>query len=320
MAVESGRTVDALRYRESRLTRFGDQIKPPSVLGKIKSIPKDVHDLLDLPARPLDVPRPMRPELRTNGSIKTALVFTDTHVPFQDPKALAVIEALMVDCQPDKLIHLGDLLDCYGISRFSKDPNRLHSLQQEIDQARILLAQWRDLAPQAECWLLGGNHEDRLRKTIWELPGGAAELSRLTAFQKHITWPTLLGLEEMHWTWVPTEVQSKTRILPKLITKHGNVVRKWSGWSGQGEWLKYGKGGLSGHCHRMGTYLHRDQNGTQSWDECGCTCGLDPDYMSDPDWQHGALVVSYTDDWYAIERVYIESGRARWRGTDYTSA
>ncbi len=279
--------------------------------------PKDIHDLLDLPPRPLDVPRVHRPITRPAGAARTALVFGDTHVPYQDPGALAIIEALLIDTEPDVVIHLGDLLDCYGISRFSKDPTRLTSLQDEIDQARILLAQWRDAAPQAQMFLLEGNHEDRLRKVIWDLPGGAAELSRLTSFRTALAWPTLLGLGEMGWSWVPTGEQTKRRLLPKLITKHGTVVRKWSGWSGKGEWERYGRGGLSGHVHRLGAFYHRDFNGTQSWHEVGCTCLLDPEYVTDPDWQHGAAVVTYTDEWYSVELVYMQDGRARWRDHQY---
>lgn len=223
----------------------------------------------------------------------------------------------MVDCKPDKVIHLGDLLDCYGISRFSKDPNRLFSLQDEIDMARVHLAQWRDLAPQAEMHLLEGNHEARLQQTIWNLPGGAAELSRLTAFKRTMEWSHLLGLTEMHWNWIPAGQQSKVELIPKLITKHGNVVRKWSGWSGQGEWQKYGKGGLSGHVHRMGAFYNMDQNGSQSWHEIGCTCSLSPDYMCDPNWQQGCAVVSYTDNWYSVEPIFIECGKSMWRGQIY---
>jgi len=130
-------------------------------------------------------------------------------------------------------------------------------------------------------------------------------------------WSHLLGLTEMHWTLVPGSEQTKTQIIPKLITKHGTVVRKWSGQSGAGELQRYGRGGMSGHVHRMGSFLHRDHNGTQSWTEVGCTCSLEPDYMNDPDWQQGCAVVSYTDNWYHVEPVYIERGRAMWRGQEY---
>lgn len=280
---------------------------------------KDVHDILELPPRPFEVARPMVPELRTKGKVRTAVVYTDTHFPFQDRQTLALIQRLVVDLRPDKVVHLGDLLDCYSISRFSTDPNRTHTLQSEIDLARVHLAQMRDLAPQAECWLLAGNHEDRLQKTIWNLPGGAAELARLTAFQKALEWPVLLELPAIHWTWVPSHKQAHLPIIPQLITRHGTVVRKWSGWSGKGEWEKYGKSGLSGHVHRMGSFTHRDLHGAHSWHEVGCSCSITPEYVTDPDWQNGCAVVSYTENWYQVEPVFILNGRAMFRGQEYQS-
>lgn len=284
--------------------------------------PRDVHDSLALPPRPFAVPVPKPKAPAVLKGFRRTLVYGDTHVPHHDPAALSVIMGWAKDNGPESILHVGDLLDCYGISRFSKDPNRVHGLQDEIDLAREHLHQMAQLCPKADRWLLEGNHEDRLRKVIWDLPGGAAELARLTSFQRAMTWPALLQLPDIGWEFVPTHEQTKTPILPKLITKHGTVVRKWSGFTAKGEWERYGKGGLSGHTHRLGKFYHRDHNGSHMWVETGCTCSLDPEYMLDPDWQQGFVVVTHTADGdrYAVEDVYIESGVAVWRGKVYAAA
>lgn len=284
--------------------------------------PVDVHAYLELPPRPFEVPisAPTPPAI-LRGWQRT-IGYGDTHIPFHDDGALAVVQALIRDTQPERIIHFGDLLDCYTISRYSKDPARLSTLQDEIDLARVHLAQMARLAPGAERWLLAGNHEDRLQSLIYTLPGAHAELARLTAFQQAITWPKMLDLDAIGWRWLETGAQTRSPILPKLITKHGTVVRKWSAFTGKGEWERYGKGGLSGHTHRLGTFYHRDHNGAHLWQECGCTCRLDPEYMTDPDWQQGAVVVTHTADGerYQVEEVYIQDGRAVWREREYRAA
>jgi hypothetical protein len=49
--------------------------------------------------------------------------------------------------------------------------------------------------------------------------------------------------------------------------------------------------------------------------ETGCTCTVDPEYMVDPDWQQGCVLVTHTKDGerYHAEDIYIEAGRAMWR-------
>jgi hypothetical protein len=290
-------------------------LAPPPIIERPLSTIPDIRDHLDIPPRPFNVPLPRR-AVQQSGTIRQAIVYGDTHFPYQNEKALAVVLEMIERIQPDIIVHLGDLLDCYPISRFSKDPNRLHSLQDEINLARAHLHQVRQLAPSAECWVLEGNHEDRLRRQIWDLPGGAAELARLTAFQEAMSWPVLLGLAEIDWKWVPSGMQSKTPIIPHLLTKHGTVVRKWAGYTARGEWERYGKGGMSGHTHRLGGFYHRDHNGAVCWWEAGCTCDLDPSYVHDPDWQAGCLVVTWDDEGgvFGVEPIFIHEGSAMFRG------
>ena len=216
------------------------------------------------------------------------------------------------------LVHVGDLLDAYQLSAFDKDPTRKTTLQDDIDEAAALLKQWRALVPKAACYFLEGNHCDRLRRTIWRMNEGQRELANLRAFQSGLTWPNLLELGK-DWYFVPMQGQAKVQILPKLILKHGTIVRRWSGQSAKAEWEKYGKSGLSGHTHRMGLFYTNDFNGSHVWAETGCTCKLDPEYATDPNWQQGCIVVTYVGDRFAVEPVYIQNGHAVWRGKEYVA-
>lgn len=279
--------------------------------------------MLTLPVRPLNVtfPKPAAPS-KKRGELVTALVYSDTHVPFQDDAVLSVVFGIARELQPDVLVHGGDLLDCYSLSRFDKDPTRKDDLQDEIDLARQHLARARAAAPNARFVYLEGNHEDRLRRTLWNMEGPAAQLARLTAFQKAMTWPSLLGLDELHIEFIPYGEQTKHSILPKWVLKHGTVVRPKSAYTAQGEHAKYGKSGSSGHTHRLGTFYHRDLNGSHVWQETGCTCKLDADYAPDADWQNGCVVLTFEPKTgaVAVEPVYIANGMGVWRGNVYRAS
>jgi hypothetical protein len=250
------------------------------------------------------------------------VVFTDTHVPYQDQAALEVVYGLIRDVQPRVIVHLGDLLDAYQLSRYTKDRSHILNTQDEIDGARTILHHVSQLAPEAEKYLLEGNHEARLDEMLNTLPGTASEITQLRNVQAQLTWPALLGLGEIGWDWVPTKGQAHRSLLPRLITKHGTVVRKWSGMSAKGEWERYGASGLSGHVHRVGQFYTSDRNGNHTWTECGCTCLLKPGYMEDPNWAHACVLVHFTPDGsrFSVEPVYIQDGRALWRTTEYRAA
>lgn len=229
---------------------------------------------------------------------------------------MRVINKLAVELQPDVLVHVGDLLDAWQVSDFDKDPSRRDTLQDNIDEAIALLRSIRRALPKTACYLLEGNHEQRLQRTIWRMNEKQRELARLRNFQSAMTWPALLDLRD-DWHFVASQGQAKHRILPKLITKHGTLVRKWSGATARGEWERYGKSGLSGHTHRLGAFYTNDFNGAHVWAETGCTCDINPTYVVDPNWQQGCVVVTYVGDRFAIEPVYIQSGVAVWRGQEY---
>lgn len=276
---------------------------------------------LDAQVKPLSVTIPDGAP-RTIGKTIRALLYGDTHYPFQDDDVLAIIQAIAKDEQPDFIIHKGDLLDCRHISRFDKDPRRKETQQDEIDMARKHLAAMRLTCPDARFVYLEGNHEDRLRKALWQLDGPAAVLAGLRVVQKALTWPVLLGLDELRIEFFPYGEQTKANILPKFITKHGSLVRKTSGATASAEQAKYNKSGSSGHTHRLGAIWHRDSNGSHVWLETGCTCLLDPEYCQDPDWQNGCVFLTFDAETGAVtpEPVFIHNGLGVFRGKTYGRA
>lgn len=267
---------------------------------------------------PLNVSIPKSAPRKT-GKTVTALLWGDTHVPFHDPAVLSIVQAVAEDMEPDFLVHMGDLLDCRMLSRFDKDPERKESQQDEIDAARKHLATMKLASPKSRFILLEGNHEDRLRRGLWSLDGPAAILAQLTSFKKAMSWPALLGLEELGIEFVPYGEQSKRTALPKFILKHGTLVRNRSGATALGEQAKYNKSGASGHTHRLGQIYHRDANGSHVWIETGCTCSLSPDYCVDPDWQSGFVFLTFDPETGAVapEVISCTNGLGVFRGRQY---
>lgn len=271
--------------------------------------------VLDVPVRPLAVEIPKAIPQSESKTI-TAVLYGDTHFPFADPRALEIVGQVVSLIKPNMIIHMGDLLDCYPLSRFDKNPNRLYTLQDEINMGRAHLAQMRMRAPSAKFIFLEGNHCDRLRRTMWNTEGPQAALMQLTDVQEALTWPRLLGLEELGIEFFAYDQQTKQRFLPKWLLKHGTVVRQYSGYTARGEMEKYNCSGSSGHTHRLGVYFRRDYNGNHCWTETGCTCLLTPEYMDDPNWQQGCVVVTFEPETGAFqaEPIYVYHGLAVCRG------
>jgi predicted phosphodiesterase len=255
-------------------------------------------------------------------TIITGLIYGDTHGQFIDRAAEEVLLAVASRYQPQVVVHVGDGVDSYTISQFDKDPERKEDFQDEIDHGRRHLARVRHVVPDSTFFYLEGNHEDRLRRAIWKSDKAMRQIAKLRAFRGAITWPNLLQLGDLGIEWVGAREQSRKVIFPKFIVKHGTIVRKWSSWTAKGEWEKYGKSGASGHTHRLGTFFHRDHNGNHVWTETGCLCDLNPDYLVDPDWQNGFLVVTFEQSTgaFQMEPVYIHHGSAVWRGQRYLAS
>lgn len=208
------------------------------------------------------------------------VTLSDWHVPFHDTKVIELELSFCKEEQP-KIIVLHELHDFYMVSKYDKDPSRQDSLQKEIDVVDKYLGRLRAYCPNSRIIMLDSNHLDRLRKYLW---GKAPELHSLR--ELHIE--RLLGLEKHN-------IEFKDHfVYKKVLFKHGNIVRKFSGYSARGEFEKEGMSGVSGHTHRLGVYFHRLRGGSYVWIESGCACKLDAEYIEGiANWQHGFSIVAF---------------------------
>ena len=241
---------------------------------------------------------------------------TDEHFPFQDERARSIALDIVRDFQPDVLISGSDGVDFYALSKFSKNPKRISSLQEDINAWKAGQREWKEATPEANRFFLKGNHEDRLRKWLWDHP----EAESLDALKLS----SLLGLEELGVKFVDDENGNwEYTFGGTLVVRHGDLVRKGSGMSARAELDKerFSISILTGHTHRGGSIFARTRQGVVQAHECFCLCGLEPEYMRHPDWQQGIVLAEVHEGSVTVEPISFSNVRsikhAIWRGKEY---
>lgn len=207
------------------------------------------------------------------------LHLTDHHFPLENRKAVQFSVEAARELQPDMIVLGGDLFDGYALSRFDKKPDKLLSLQTELDKAGTYIRNLQKASPASEfVWLLG-NHEERLEKY---LDRKAPELACLRGLR--IT--NLVPVDSVRI--VP--YGERWRVGP-LTFVHGAVVRKVAGASAKAVSEAEGCSIVMGHTHRMGMVLQTRGSEVVHSYEGGCLCDLRPSYLKQSsNWQNGVSV------------------------------
>lgn len=163
------------------------------------------------------------------------IVLSDIHFPYHDNKAIKAALQFMKNHPVDTIILNGDILDFYDVSSFDKDPDRINSLQKEIDLATKFFGQLRKIKPGARIVFVKGNHSSRLERYLKKHP----ELYSLEALKL----PNLLKLNDYN-----IEYKDRGFKLGSLKIIHGDMVRKFSAYTARGELEKHDCSGISSHC------------------------------------------------------------------------
>lgn len=225
---------------------------------------------------------------------KKVFVASDIHFPFQDDDA---VEAFTQDCylyQPDVIVLNGDLMDFYKLSRFSKDPKG-RDPEEEIDMCREFLGNLRSVCPNAEIYYTIGNHETRLTKYILD------------------NAPYIVGLVENVFDLLKVDEFnvigcSSLLVNDTFMFKHGTRLGNKSGLSAIKELEAHYLSGATGHTHRLAKFTTRKSGKRFVWFETGCLCTLDPEYMVQPDWQQGYVVIKFDSKGKLKESRIVEIG------------
>jgi len=178
--------------------------------------------------------------------IKKILFVPDTHVPYHDKKAWALMLKAAKMFKPDIINIQGDFADFYAVSSHSKDPNRISGLEYEVDEVKKALSQL-DALNAKEKIFVSGNHCDRLERYLMDK---APELFNVVKIEK------LFGLKKRKWQYVP--YKSDIRI-GKLYSTHD------TGCAGRGAVFRnldtYQYNIVTGHTHRLAYIVEGNAKG-----------------------------------------------------------
>jgi len=246
-------------------------------------------------------------------------VYSDTHFPNGDKRALDAAIEICAAYEPDIVIGLGDALDAYHFSRFSKRPGSAPTIQREIDAwtewAESLTRVATSESKKVSFYLLGGNHDARITKSLSMIPG----LGDMAALELD----NILGVSGMGWNPMSDMIylnsgQDEEYPNPELVFYHGDAARKGSGQSARA--LSEKMSGVSvvvGHSHRTGMVTRRTANGISRSYEVGCLCSMQVEYDIFPDWTHSVLLGTISPGGFDFFPVLIDRGVYYYDGKRY---
>jgi predicted phosphodiesterase len=130
-----------------------------------------------------------------SSNLERILFVPDSHHPYADMRAWRTMLKAARVFKPDRVVVLGDFLDCASISHHSKDPTRVAGFQNEVNAANRALDDLERLNAK-NYHFVEGNHEFWLPRY---LQAKAPELCGLAG----LSIPGLLGLGRRGWTYTP---------------------------------------------------------------------------------------------------------------------
>lgn len=255
---------------------------------------------------------------------------------FHCEQALDLAVRLAADLRPDHIVHLGDFLDLAPFSRFAQEPGFANTTQLGIDRGHRFLSELAAVAEDARQYVLEGNHDARIIKTLSKLVPEAALLRAPGAAWPALSVPNLLGLEPLGVEYVESYPAGELWLSERLRLVHGVKVNS----SGSTAALVAREAPAStffGHVHRQELHYRTRPTGRTSETVFACSPGtlarIDgavPSFHSAvsqrtgrslpvvEDWQQGLAVASWTgDEEPVVELVRISNGRAVYRGREY---
>lgn len=221
-------------------------------------------------------------------------MLNDLHIPFHDERALNLACEILRDVQPNLIVLNGDIVDFFAISKFDKDPRRRLELAKEIKQSRETLKKLFEKF--TTVWIyIEGNHENRLRKYIWnratELIGlEELELENLLKLKEH----GVLYLRQLDTPQPIDQFATPQVKVGLLYIAHGDTFRLNANSVGVARclFLRTFKNLLIGHWHRADKWEQMDYEGRLHgcW-VVPCLCYQRPNWDTGRIWGQGMALI-----------------------------
>lgn len=232
----------------------------------------------------------------------TCGIICDVHIPFHSKE---VLEGWVNDCKrmnAKTLLLNGDVLDCYQLSDFVRDPS-MPRMKEEILKGREFLAYLRSAFPHARIVYKEGNHDERVKRY---LANRAPDLLDL----EDIRLQSLIHADKYGVEWVEDK---RIVMVGKLPVIHGHEYRGGGGvMPARWLYLRTGESAMMGHLHQPTFYSFRTITGKDigMW-SVGCACALSPNYAPLNQWKHGWAMVEVAQDgqYHVHNRIRLKNGQ-----------
>jgi len=238
------------------------------------------------------------------------VVLGDVHIPFQDQRVVSLVLMFIKEYNPNVVILNGDIVDCYDISSFDKDPQREASLVQELREAKEFFEKLRECAPTAEIRYVYGNHEHRFHKYIIRNARSLAGLIGISLAEQ-------LELSKFGITPIATSGDRFTDNYTKvgtLLVGHFDKVCKHSAYTAKLLLDDYGCSLIQAHVHSIGSSNRTLDGGEIMGWEGGCLCDLRPLYCKPKKWAHAFHVIQLENDgnFFHVDPIHIINYKFWW--------
>jgi UDP-2,3-diacylglucosamine pyrophosphatase LpxH len=224
---------------------------------------------------------------------------SDVHAPYEDKQAVDLAEDILQDAKPDLMFFGGDIIDCYSVSDFDRDPKRVINFQEEFDSTIGFLKRFRKLGKEAQ--YLPGNHEERWERTKNRHP--------FLASLKDTELANLLKLEQMA---IRPLVHGEDHKIGELYYLHGDESGGGGVFPARSLYLKEQGNIIFGHYHKSQVFYNRLKDGTShgSWAN-PCLCSLKQEYVKGTtQWQQGLTIISYHGGLFRVDQItFFRTGK-----------
>jgi predicted phosphodiesterase len=228
---------------------------------------------------------------------------SDIHAPYHDPAAIKLAQTITAAVKPDIMFFGGDIVDCYAVSDFDRDPQRVVRFQDELDSAMQVMAGFRRHAKSA--FFLPGNHERRWQRFINRHP----EISSL----RDAEMGELLKLKAQK---IQLLEHGRDFKIGELFYMHGDEVSGGGVFPARGVYLKEQGNVVFGHYHRAQVFYNRLKDGTTHGSFANpCLCSLKQEYIKGTtQWQQGLSVITYYGAKFRVDQIVFFSDKKKLYG------
>lgn len=230
------------------------------------------------------------------------LILCDVHIPYYKREPFIIALKYALEHEITGIVLLGDIWDCYAVSRWDKDPRR-RNLAYERDELIKVLEVIREIFPTEPIIYKLGNHEERL----------------LSYFR--VKAPELIDMEIANFDRLIEAQRFGIKVITervplkigRLFLLHGHEFGGNASTPVNPARTLYLQGkeiALCGHYHRTSEHTEKslDDSITACW-SVGSLSDLHPEYRPINKWNHGFAIVDDMDGDFRVYNKKIINGK-----------